>query len=235
MNNLEELLLSILRSKSPPKLITTFNLDFLRISTIDNEFKDITQKAFLNLPDGYGIVKIIKKKFNNKIDRITGSDLLLTIIKIVALEGKKIAIIGGEKKVSEVVEKRLTENYNINPENLLCLSPEHKFENDREKNIKVIKEIKLFQPDIVMAALGCPRQEKWLFNNMNYFDSKINVGIGGTLDLFSGNKKRAPLLFQKIGLEWFWRLLNEPQRLFHRYIVYDLPFFFRLYFLHQKL
>jgi N-acetylglucosaminyldiphosphoundecaprenol N-acetyl-beta-D-mannosaminyltransferase len=233
LKNTEVILKSILQSQNPPQLITTFNLDFLRITTIDNEFSEISNKSKLNFPDGYGIISIIKKKYNKKVARITGNDIFRILISIVKKLDKKIAIIGGTKDVSKRTEQKLINQYKIPPENLLCISPEYEFEENDFLNAKVIEEVANFKPDVVCASLGCPRQEKWLYKNMHTFGSKVNIGIGATLDFFTGTKKRSPIFLQNLGLEWFWRLMTEPKRLFKRYILLDLPFWIKIYFLQK--
>jgi len=228
LKNLESKLEQLLVDNHQPKLITTFNLDFLRLTTIDNEFKYICKNSLFNLPDGYGIVNIIKKKYNEKVTRITGTDIYLMLINLSKKLNKKTAIIGAENHVSKKVEEILINQHKIKPANLLCISPEYKFEENVEINKKVINTVKEFKPDIVFAALGCPRQEKWLYQNMNTFGSKINIGIGATLDFFTNEKKRSPDILQTLGLEWLWRLVHEPKRLFKRYIIQDLPFFIKM-------
>ncbi len=217
-------------SKNTPFLITTFNLDFLRITTIDKTFNNICKNSKYNLPDGIGITYLIKKKYNKKIKRITGNDIFPILLDIAKDKNLKIAIIGGAESVSQKAEQIITNQYKIQTENLLCIAPKYKFEEDAIINNKVIEKIKKFQPDIVFAALGCPRQEKWLYENMTNFGTKINIGIGATLDFFTKAKKRSPVFLQSLGLEWLWRLLNEPSRLFKRYIIQDLPFFLKIYF-----
>lgn len=230
IRELEENLINILNNNSDSNLIVTFNLDFLRFTTFDSKFFEICKNSYLNLPDGYGITKLIKKKYNEKINRITGNDIFPLLLKIAKTNNNKIAIIGGTKLVSKKTEQLLLNQYKFQSQNLLCISPKYKFEKDKKLNEKIIDIITLFQPDIVLAALGCPRQEKWLFENMNTFESKINIGIGATLDFFTGAKKRSPVFLQNLGLEWLWRLLQEPKRLFNRYILKDLPFFLKIYF-----
>ena len=230
IQSLEFLLKELLESNNSVNQIITFNIDFLRITTIDKEFNQICKNSFMNLPDGYGIIYIIEKKYKEKIDRITGNDIYLLLIKLAKKLNKKIAIIGGTESVSKKTEHILLSQYNIVPNNLLCISPEYKFEENDFVNSEIIEKIRLFSPDIVFAALGCPRQEKWLYKNMKSFGSTINVGIGATLDFFTKEKKRSPLFLQNLGLEWLWRLLHEPRRLFNRYIVKDLPFFLKIYF-----
>jgi N-acetylglucosaminyldiphosphoundecaprenol N-acetyl-beta-D-mannosaminyltransferase len=91
----------------------------------------------------------------------------------------------------------------------------------------LINELVNKNPDIVFVALGSPRQELWINKIKERVGSKLYMGVGAVFDFYTGKKKRAPILFQRIGFEWFWRLLNEPKRLITRYLCNDLPFFMR--------
>lgn len=212
------------------KLIIPINLDVLRISAIDFHFQKICNNSLLNLPDGSGITSLIKLKYKIIIERITGNDIFSMILSSAKKNNLNIAIIGGTKKVLNKVKQKIAKEFKIENDKLLLLSPEFEFEKNDSLNKTIIKRVSEFKPDIVFAALGCPRQEKWLFNNMKTFGSKLNIGIGATLDFYSGEKKRSPIFLQKLGLEWLWRLLNEPKRLFDRYIVKDIPFYFKTSF-----
>ena len=139
LSELETLLGNILNSSSEPNLIVTLNLDFLRIATIDNKFYEICKSSYLNLPDGYGIINLIKKKYNQKIERITGNDIFPLLLKIAKINEQKIAIIGGSKKVSNKTEQLLLNQYKFQPKNLLCISPKYKFE--EYKNLKDRKSV----------------------------------------------------------------------------------------------
>lgn len=234
LNEIIIIIENYLKIQNEPAIITTFNLDFFRIASKDIEFKKICNSSIFNLPDGFGITSLIWIKYNKKINRITGNDIFPRLLELANLNNFRIAIIGGSKKVSNKTKKKIVEDLKFNSENLLCLSPPFKFEQDPKINEQIIDEIEEFKPDIVFAALGCPRQEKWLYSNMKKFNSKINIGIGATLDFYSGEKKRSPIFLQRIGLEWLWRLLNEPARLFRRYIILDLPFYLRTLFKSKK-
>ena len=118
------------------------------------------------------------------------------------------------------------------PALIICctLSPDYNFESDFEKNIKLVNELKNAKPDILFLALGSPRQEIWLAKYKDTIGAKINMGVGAVFDFYSGTKARSPEFLQKFGLEWLWRLFNEPGRLFRRYIISDIPFFIKEYF-----
>jgi N-acetylglucosaminyldiphosphoundecaprenol N-acetyl-beta-D-mannosaminyltransferase len=230
LDELSDLLNYYLCDSNSPALITTFNLDFLRITNEEIDFNILCKNSLYNLPDGFGLTSLLRKKYKRKVNRITGNDVFPMLIKIAAKQNFKIAIVGGTKVVSGLTYEKIIHEENFNSENLLCLAPPYLFEKDKKLNHQIINDLINFDPVIVFAALGCPRQEVWLAENMNKFNSKINIGIGATLDYYSEIKHRSPLFLQKIGLEWLWRLLNEPFRLFKRYVIKDLPLYFKMFF-----
>lgn len=215
-------------SGSTNEIITTFNLDFLRIAEHDLQFQEICKTSLLNLPDGFGIINLLKVKYKIKLERITGNDVFPILLSLAKKLNLKIAIVGGTNKVITQVKQKIIKEFEIENDKLFIISPQLEFEKNDSLNKEIINYVSEFKPDIVFAALGCPRQEKWLFANKDKLGSKLNIGIGATLDFYSGIKKRSPIFLQKIGLEWLWRLINEPIRLFKRYIIYDIPFYLKM-------
>ncbi len=205
-------------------LIVTFNLDNLRISTINENFKNVCSQADIVVPDGIGVTSLLRIKHGVKSRRITGNDLFQFILSLSQFENLKYAFIGSTVNVLKIMESSITLNYPCIKEKLFY-SPPIKFEESEKENKTLIDALLCFKPDILFLALGCPRQEIWLYENMNKIGAKINIGVGATFDFYSGIKKRAPVFLQKIGLEWLWRLMSEPTRLFQRYLIDDLPFF----------
>lgn len=232
-SKLKESFNEIVMSNSDPQIITTFNLDFLRISQNNKEFLQICKNSLWNLPDGFGITSLIKLKYKKKVERITGNDIFPILLKIANEKNLKVSIVGSKMEVLDKVQLLVKNKYPNLTNNLKCFSPPPFFESDKVINQNIINEIVRFKPDIVFAALGCPRQEIWLYKNMSLFGSKLNIGIGAVLDYYSGLKRRSPLILQKNGMEWLWRLFNEPRRLFKRYVISDILFYlnnvFRIY------
>ncbi len=229
-DELKSLFEDVLNSANGSQLITTFNLDFLRIANEDSQFHNICRNSLYNFPDGFGITSLIKNKYKTKIKRITGNDIFPLLISLSKKNNLKVAVVGASKEVSEAVENKIKKDFSFEEDMLLCISPPQNFEINQQMNEQIVNRISAFSPSIVFAALGCPRQEKWLYENMNEFGSILNIGIGATLDYFTGAQKRSPVFIQAMGFEWFWRLINEPERLFKRYIKQDLPFFIKSYF-----
>jgi len=112
-------------------------------------------------------------------------------------------------------------------------SPPFGFENDKFENEKIVRTIKEVHPDIVFVGLGAPKQEKWIFSHYKELNVPVCIGVGVTFEYISGMVKRAPIWMQKTGLEWLWRLLSEPKRLWKRYLVDAMVFFWMV--LKQKM
>ncbi len=217
----------ILLSQEKPHIITTFNLDFLRISEKNKDFLHICKNSLWNLPDGIGITYLIRLKYKIKIKRITGNDIFPILLKLANKQLLNVALIGSSEEALIKVREIINRKYGNLKDRLLTSSPPINFEEDEKINREVVQEIITFKPDIVFAALGCPRQELWLWQNMGQFKSKINIGVGAVFDYYSGTKKRSPNLLQKLSLEWLWRLACEPRRLLRRYVINDIPFFIK--------
>ncbi len=158
------------------------------------------------IPDGIGIVKAAQILKYNVKERITGIDLANELLKLANEKKYKVAILGATKEVIDRLKKVLHDKYsNIN---LV------KIENGYIKNKdNFFDEISKLEPDICLVALGIPNQEKIIYKHLNKFKKGIFVGVGGSLDVISGSKKRAPKIFQKLNIEWLYRIVREPKRL----------------------
>lgn len=226
LQELRDFLQSQLLNETKPIQIITFNLDFLRTAVINDEFNSICKNGSLVVADGFGITSLIRFKYHKKIERVTGHDIFHELIRLSHKREIKIALLGSSKLVQNSVRAKIEQQFPA-CKIVSTLSPPHHFEKNKQMNDTVIAELKNAKPDILFVALGSPRQEIWINNYKDSIGAKINVGIGSVLDYYSGHKKRAPQFVQRIGLEWFWRMLSEPKRLSRRYLLNDLPFYFK--------
>lgn len=208
--------------------IITLNLDHLRIASENMVYNQICKNANLVLIDGIGIALLLRKKYGRNFSRITGNDILLYLFSIASKNQSRITIIGGNQIYKDKLFDRIVRNYPSLNNNLQVLTPKLNFDLDESLNSAVVEEVISFNPEILIVALGCPRQEIWIYKHKKKIGAKLNIGVGAAIDYYSGAQKRSPNILQKIGLEWVWRLMLNPKRLFTRYIIKDIPFYFKI-------
>jgi len=169
--------------------ITTPNPEFLVKAQKDKEFKKILNNADLSIPDGVGLV-FASLLSNEKIkERIAGVDLMKAICKKAAKKSWPIFLFGAGPGVAEKAGEKLRRKY---------------------KGLEISEN----NPAIFFVALGAPKQEKWIDENLKKMPNvKLAVGVGGSFDFISGNIKRAPQFIRLLGLEWLWRLILQPWRI----------------------
>lgn len=180
----------------------------------DSEFLKMINNADLVTPDGKPLCWALQILYNIKQPRVAGMDLLPDLLKQMELKGMPVFFYGGSEKLLESTQLYLNTNYPA-LKTVGFISPPYHSLNKFEENI-IIEKINALSPSIVFVILGCPKQEKW----MAAMKGKINslmVGIGGALPVMIGEQKRAPKWMQNKGLEWFFRFLQEPTRLYKRY------------------
>lgn len=193
-------------------MITTPNPEMVVLAQKDEYFKSIFERAHLCIPDGFGLV-LASRFFKTPInEKITGTDFVSKLCGLAEYGNYSVYFLGGKpgvaKKASEKLEERFPNLKIVGAESGGILSEM----NDIEKN-KMVEIIKEHCPDILFVAFGHPKQEKWIAENLDKLQSvKIAIGIGGAFDFIAGNVKRAPKIMQSLGLEWLWRLTQEPKR-----------------------
>lgn len=189
------------------EFIVTANPETFMKSLEDKEVtKLLSDKNTLLVPDGIGIVKSSKMLGYGITERITGIDIAYELLKLGNKYHKKIYLFGSMQKVIDMMLEVLKKDY----PNLIIVGSSNGYVNDKDK---VFDEISKLKPDIVLVALGIPLQEKLIYKHLNKFDKGIFVGVGGSFDVISGYKKRAPKIFIKLNLEWLYRIIKEPKRI----------------------
>jgi len=195
----EEFLDRIINEK---KILIAMNAE--KIVKEDNVLVDIVNRN-IGYPDGFGAVIALRSK-GAKAIKIPGSEFWLDIIKKFN-NNRSFYLIGSTDKVIENTVSRLVKEYpNIN-----IVGYQNGFFKDGDKE-RLIKDLKKQKPDIVFVAQGTPKQEL-LMNDLSKEHTALYMGLGGSFDIYGGDKKRAPMLFLKLELEWFYRLLQEPTRI----------------------
>ncbi len=184
--------------------VVTINPEMFAQAEKDQEFLNIVTNSEMVVPDGVGIKLALKFKGKN-IEVISGIDFSRELLNRCAADGYKVAIVGSKEDViAKAVENLKNEIPNIN-----IVYWHNGYFDD---NNQIYNEIKASEPNLVLVALGSPKQEYFIYNAKNILPPCLMIGIGGSLDVWSGNVKRAPKLFQKLGLEWLYRTICEPSR-----------------------
>ncbi len=202
--------------------VTTVNPEFLVSAKNDSEFLNLLNKAELNICDGVGIQVLSRFLHGKKIERISGVQVAKILCKICAQESKSIFFLGGRNVVQKAAET-MRKNY-----------PNLKIAGFAEGNPnELLEEVKIAQPDAILVAYGAPAQEKWIDKYHAEIPSlRIGIGIGGTFDFWAGKVKRAPKFAQRVGIEWLWRLIQEPKTRANR--IWRAVFVFPLLALQEK-
>ena len=195
--------------------VLTINPEMIRNAKNNNEFLSLINETSLTIPDGIG-VQIGLKILGYDVKRIAAIEFGETLISKFSNPNEKIAFIGAKKDVVELAVSRLKEKF---PEMNVAYVHDGYFENDEQ----IISEVTDAAPSLILVALGSPKQEFFIEKLKNRLNSAVMIGLGGSFDVWSGKLKRAPKIYQKLGLEWLYRTIKEPKRL--KRIVPTLPIF----------
>lgn len=201
--------------------VVAINVDVVMKIESDPYLKEIVDGADMVLVDGKPLVWISKLHGKPLKAKISGSDLVPLLCEVSAQKGYRMFIIGGKDGIAERAKKRLEEKY---PDIQIVgtYAPPMGFEKDKKELSKINGMISEMKPDLLITCFGCPKQEKWIYENINRYDAKVSVCAGATVDFLAGNVKRAPRWMSEHGLEWFYRFLQEPKRMFRRYFIDDV-------------
>ncbi len=189
------------------KIIFTPNPEFIMNALTDSQFKKILNESNLNIPDGIGVVIGAKILGYNLKERVAGFDLVQKIFSRIKNTDKTVYFLGASEETVILAKEMMEKKY----KGLKIFGTHNGYFKDEEGNI-IIDEINKLSPDLLLVGLGSPRQEKWIYNNKDKINVKVMIGVGGSFDVMSGNVKRAPKIFIKLNLEWFYRLITQPTR-----------------------
>jgi N-acetylglucosaminyldiphosphoundecaprenol N-acetyl-beta-D-mannosaminyltransferase len=204
--------------------IVAINVDVVLKIEHDQYLKKITDNADMVLVDGQPLVWIAKWHKHPVKARISGSDLVPKMCEVAAEKGYTIYIIGGKEGIAEKARKNLEAKL-PGIKVIGTYAPPLGFEKNLKELDKINAMITDAHPDILIACFGCPKQEKWIYENYQKYDATVSICAGATVDFLAGNIKRAPKWMSDHGLEWLYRFTKEPNRLFKRYFVDDIEIF----------
>lgn len=171
----------------------------------DAALKELINQATYQIPDGIGVVLASKLRNGAITSRVTGIEMMGRLNEHAATMGYKVFLYGAAEDVVVKAKAALESKYS----GLNIVGYENGYYKD---DIALVKRINESQADILFVALGSPRQELWMYKHMSTLNVKVFQGVGGSFDVLAGKVKRAPEMYQKLGLEWLYRLMKEPQR-----------------------
>lgn len=220
-------------------LINTINAHSYNTARKDSLFAEALMNGDVLLPDGVSIVKACKwiKAKSLPKERIAGWDLFVfemekleresEELRTKSEESKIVMFMGSSQKVLDLIVKRAAEVY---PHlKVVTYSPPYKPEFSDEDNKAIIDAIHAANPDLLWIGMTAPKQEKWTYSHWKELNIHCHVGsIGAVFDFFAGTMKRAPMWWQDHGLEWLYRLLKEPKRMWRRYIIGNALFLWNM-------
>ncbi len=207
-----------------PHYIVTANVDFLVQARRDAELRRIFLDAHLVLCDGTPLVWASRLLGNPLPERVAGADLVPELIRRSATKGHRLFFLGASEDANaQAVANMRAQFPGVNVVGRYSPPFRALSESEREEMAERIREA---QPDILFVAFGCPKAEKWIAANYRALGVPVVIGVGATIDFLAGRIKRAPLWMQRGGVEWIYRLCQEPRRLFKRYVT-DLWHFSR--------
>lgn len=198
-----EFCLSALENKKNIHIIT-INPEMIMQSQGNHEFAEVINSSSLNVPDGIGIKYALKFR-GEQIENIRGVEFSKNLLKIASERGFKVALIGAKEEVLQTAITKLKEEFpNLN----IVYSHNGYFDSDEQIKQDVISA----SPDILLVALGAPKQEFFIKSIIDDMQGCVAIGVGGSFDVYSGLTKEAPKIWQKLGLEWLYRTLSDPKR-----------------------
>lgn len=190
----------------------------------DAEFKEAYKNAFMRIPDGVSIIFASWLLGNPIRERAAGSDLFPRLCRMCWSKKKKIFLLGGVNGSEKTAVEKLRKEF----QGILVdsYSPPFGFEYNKELENGAIKKINIFGTDLLVVCLGAPKSEKWIDRNWKELKVNIIFSLGSSIDFYVGAKKRAPIWIQRMMLEWLFRLIKEPRRLWRRYLFDNIIFIF---------
>ena len=214
---LEQIVNHVVAGKDPAYVVTPNAMHILSLQT-DAPFREIYRQAFLVVPDGVSLLwsaKFLNTPLNG---RVNGTDLFEQLCAVAAKKGLKVFLLGGREGAADTAKEILEARHpDLKIVGTHC--PPYGFESQSAELALINAKIKATKPDLLFVGLGAPKQEKWIAANYQELAVPISVGIGVSFELVANMVSRAPVWMQKTGLEWLFRLIVEPSRLWKRYVI----------------
>lgn len=190
-----------------PRHVITLNAEIIYRSLTEPPLKELINDADLVTPDGAGVVWAANHLGTPLKERVTGIDILQELARLAPQKNWKLYFYGGGEGIAELAKINLEKRY----PGIKIVGARHGYLSPEELKEMFI-EIKEKKPDILLIALGAPRQEYWIAENKEHLGVPVSIGVGGSFDVIAGKVKRAPKIMRSLKLEWLYRLMKEPWR-----------------------
>ncbi|MBI4202806.1 MAG: WecB/TagA/CpsF family glycosyltransferase [Chloroflexi bacterium] len=205
--------------------MVTANLQFLSLARKNAEFAGIVNRAETVVADGMPLLWLSRLMGTPIPQRITGHDMLHLCAQLAVREGYSMAFLGGAPGVGDRAAQRLQALY---PGLHFAGAFQGNFTSEgygvqRQDEEELVERVHAKRPDFLLVALGCPKQEFWISRHIQAVGATVCIGVGSVLDVLAGRTRRPPPWMQRAGLEWSYRLLREPRRMWRRYLLGDMP------------
>lgn len=202
-----------------PKCVACYNPHSHVVAKSDAEFRRALENADVLLPDGAGVILASRVCGGGISARVTGFDIFSSMLAEASfIGGQRIFLLGSTEATLRGMVERICDEY-PNIGEVAYFSPPFADEFSADQTHEMLKKINNFDPDILFVGMTAPKQEKWIETNKAMISSRVAVSIGAVFDFYAGNKKRGPLIFRSLYLEWLVRLAQEPRRLWRRTFV----------------
>lgn len=190
--------------------IVTVNPEFVMLAQKDGYFRRILNQAAIATPDGAGLLWASKFLREPRItERVAGVDLVVELAKRSHEKGIRLFFLGGAPGVAEQAADNLRMLYRKSH----IQTDDGGVINLKKTDPELINKIRKARPDVLFVAFGFPKQDKWIYQNLNGLNVGVAIGVGGSFDYISGKVRRAPDLMQKLRLEWLYRMIKQPSRI----------------------
>ncbi|SFJ24009.1 N-acetylglucosaminyldiphosphoundecaprenol N-acetyl-beta-D-mannosaminyltransferase [Paenibacillus sp. UNC496MF] len=195
------------RAETKPFHLITANPEIVMAAKGQPELRRIVEEADLITPDGIGVVLAAKWQGTRIPERVTGYDMLIRLLEGAAASGFSLYVLGADEETNAKAVDIIKAKY---PGVEIAGRHNGFFKGDQENEI--VADIARKRPDLLIVALGAPNAEKWIYKHKSRLNAKVAFGVGGSLDVIAGKVKRAPVVWQKLNVEWLYRLLKQPSR-----------------------
>jgi N-acetylglucosaminyldiphosphoundecaprenol N-acetyl-beta-D-mannosaminyltransferase len=222
-DEMEEAIVRTAALGGEPKYVVTPNAQVVVLLAKDEYLRQIYSEAAFVLPDGVSVLLAARVMGQKIPQRIPGVDMFEALCGRAAREGLRVFLLGGRPGSAEkAAEKLLAKNQGLIVSGTCC--PPLGFENDKGQLHDIQSRIRAARPHLLFVAFGTPKQEYWMYENLADLEVPISMAVGGSFEMVGEVVARAPRWLQRIGVEWLYRLVREPRRLWKRYLIGNIQF-----------